>query len=202
MKKYLITLLALVAAMTASAQFRWGATVGVNINDFLFRQKLFDDTSKTGVTAGVTGELMFPGPGFGLDIALLYNMHCSKLNLGQQVVWSSEGYGNETLRMHTLQIPVNLKFKYTNLNGIERIIAPLVYAGPIISFTLAHSKLPALEYAAAHLGLQCGIGAEIKEKVQITAGYYWGMTYEVRTVKLSNISGRPKGWSVKATYFF
>lgn len=202
MKKLLITLLVAVAALPAAAQYRWGVVAGADISSYHFKNYLFDTSSSPGFSAGLMGEIMFPGIGFGMDIGLLYNFHGGKLNLGQKEIWASEGYGNQQCWIHSLRIPVNLKFRYSNLNGLERIIAPFAYAGPYFSLTLGHNHVPALKYPGGCFGLQCGLGAEIIERIQVSGGYAWGMSYEIQTEKLSNVSGRSSGWQIKVAYLF
>lgn len=201
-KRLLISLAAVIIALSASAEFRWGPTAGINISTVGFRQDLFQVDHLVGAEAGVIGEMMFPGIGFGMDFGLNWSMHGGRLHLDQREVWSSEGYGVENAYVHTLSIPVNLRFKYTNLQGTERYIAPFVYGGPIFAFNVGHSKLDCMEYPAGSVMLQCGIGAELFEKFQVSGGYYWGMTYEMRTRLLENFSAKPQGWTVKLTYLF
>lgn len=188
----------MVIVATASAQFRWGPTAGININDYQFKQHLLNIQHGVGASAGVMGELMFPGIGLGVDIGLNYNMHQSKMDFGAWPVWA--GQGDRSVVMHTVQVPINLKFKYTRLNGIERTVAPFVYGGPLFSINLGHNNVPAMEYSGGSFMLQCGLGAELFRRFQLSGGYYWGMTYEIRTLKLDNYSARPKGWMVKLTY--
>lgn len=188
-------------AATANAEFRWGPTAGLNVSNFYFKQNLLYSNQVVGPNVGVMGELMFPGIGFGMDFGLKYQMHGGKLMLGEFPVWQDD-YGNETSWIHTLQIPISLRFKYTNLYGIERTIAPFAYAGPVFSFTLGHNKLEALEYSGGQVGVQVGLGGELWERLQVMAGYYWGLTYEIRTVKLDNISARPQGWQVNLCWLF
>ncbi len=202
MKKIIVSLLLIITALGASAEFRWGPTAGLNISTYNFNQDLITVSSSPGFDVGVMGELMIPGIGFGVDLGLNYSMYGAKLNLGEKTVWASDGFGNEQSYLHSIHIPISLKFKYTRLNGIERYIAPFVYAGPVFSIIASHNKLDALEYSGGSVMLQCGVGGEIFEKFQISAGYYWGMTYELKTIKLDNFSARPQGWTVKLTYLF
>ena len=202
MKRYLLALVAIVVALSASAEFRWGPTAGVNISKYTYKQALFNVDHSVGGGAGIMGELMFPGIGFGIDLGLNYNMHGSKLHLGDKKVWASDGYGIEQSYLHTIELPINLRFKYTNLNGIERKIAPFVYGGPLFSIIAGHSTLDALEYTGGSVMLQCGVGAELLEHLQISAGYYWGMTYETQTIKLEDLTSRSQGWRVNLTYLF
>ena len=202
MKRFLLSILAAVVCVAASAEFRWGPTAGVNVTSYKYSQDLFAIDPSVGGSAGVMGELMFPGIGFGIDLGLNYNMHGSKLHLGDKKVWASDGYGIEQSYLHTIELPINLRFKYTNLNGIERKIAPFVYGGPLFSIIAGHSTLDALKYTGGSVMLQCGVGAELFEHLQISAGYYWGMTYETQTIKLEDLTSRSQGWRVNLTYLF
>lgn len=201
-KKVIIALMLVALSLGASAQFRWGVTAGANFTDYNFKQKLVDVKSSAGAEGGIVGELMFPGIGFGVDFGLNYNFHGAKVNLGQQKVWASEGYGDEQIRIHSLEIPLHLRFKYTNLNGLERTIAPFVFAGPIFSFHLADNNVKAMEYPAGSVMIQFGLGAELRERFQIFGTYNLGVTYEMRTVKLENFSARRSSFDVGVAYFF
>lgn len=201
MKKLLFSLLCLLVSTTAMAEFRWGPTAGVNFSKFEFKQDLITVDRSTGFNAGVQGELMFPGIGFGIDFGLNYQMHGSKIHFGEKEVWASDGIGSPNVTLHTIQIPINLRFKYTNLNGIEKKIAPFVYGGPVFSIIAGHNDVKPLEYSHGYFGLQCGLGAELFKNLQISGGYYWDMTYEIRTIKLSNFSGKAQGWNISLTYF-
>lgn len=205
MKKILsivILCAALFGAATASAETRWGVTAGADITTLQFNQDLFKVDQAVGYSAGLVGELMIPGIGFGVDASLLYTQRGATLHLGDQKVWASEGYGNERCYLHYIEIPINLKFKYTNLNGIENTIAPIAFAGPDFSFLVGHNKLDALSYAAGEFGVHVGLGAELFRKFQITGSYGWGMAYAVKTKKLDDFSAKNKGWKIMLTYMF
>ncbi|MBP3298512.1 MAG: PorT family protein [Muribaculaceae bacterium] len=202
MKKLFLCLLLACAALTASAQFRWAAVAGFNYEKYHFKQDLIQVDPSPGFSVGIMGELMFPGIGFGMDFGLNYQMHGSRLHLGDRLIWASDGYGTEQSTMHLIQIPVNLRFKYTRLDGIEQKIAPFAFVGPVFNINVGHNDLPALEYSGGSVGLQFGIGAELFRRFQISGGYYWDFTYEARTVKLENFSQRPEGWQVKVAYLF
>ena len=87
----------------AAAQFRYAPVVGVNISDLKFKQDLFATGNTVGVQAGVMGELMFPGIGFGMDFGLLYNMIGSKTDIGERKIWAADGFRNCTATVHTLE---------------------------------------------------------------------------------------------------
>lgn len=201
-KRILAIFLIAITAFGVSAEFRWGPTVGVNISELYWKQKLVNTSLLAGPNVGVMGEIMIPGIGFGVDIALKYAMHGAKVNFGDQYVWSSQGYGKENVKFHTLQIPFNVRFKWTRMNGFEHYVAPFVYGGPVFNFNLSTSKLPIIEHPAGSVALQCGIGGEFLERYQLSAGYYWGISYDVRTIQLDNFSGRARGWQVNVAMLF
>lgn len=206
MKKLLsalpVILVMLILPYSAKAEFRWGATAGVDISSAKFKQKLVPVENVIGYTAGITGEMIFPGIGIGIDLGLMYNQQGALVDLGSREVWSSLNYGNEHIYIHNIKIPVHLRWKYTRLNGIEDKIAPLIYGGPDFDIQVAHGKCDAFKYSGGDLGLTVGLGAELWKRLQITAGYTWGMTYIMKTKLLDDFSARSRQWNVRVAYFF
>ena len=76
-----------------------------------------------------------------------------------------------------------------------------MFAGPVFSFNVA-GNCKALEQPVGTVSLDFGIGCELFQKFQITAGYLWGLSYATRTVKLENLSARADGFRVNVAYFF
>lgn len=188
--------------MPAAAEFRWGPAIGTDVSSFFWKQDLVDTHHRFGFNAGLMGEIMIPGIGFGIDLGLRYNQHGADVNFGQREIWSSDGFGNEKVMIHALQIPIDLRFKWTRMDGLEHYVAPFAYAGPVFSFTLSTSKCAAIEHPTGTIGIQVGAGAEFFEHWQLSGGYYWGVAYEIRTVKLDNFSARSQGWNINLAYLF
>lgn len=200
-KKILTATLLAVTVSTASAEFRWGPSIGLNAYTFSWKQNLAPTRHLVGGQVGVMGEIMIPGIGFGLDLGLRYNLHGSHVEFGKFPVWSSDGIKNQNVWMHDIEVPLNLKFKWTRMNGFEQTLAPFIFGGPVFNFTAGHNNQPALERPGAYVAMQCGGGVELKERWQISGGYSWGISYEVRTIKLDNYSAVPKGWFFNVAYF-
>lgn len=188
------------ASLSASAQFRYAPTVGVDFTTLKFNQPLIKVDSRVGFHAGITGELMFPGIGFGIDVGARYTMRGAKLHLGEKEVW--RGYGNPMSSLHYLSIPLNLRFKWTRMRGLEDYVAPYVFGGPSFDFLLAHSKISALKYSFAELGLQCGFGLEIMTRWQLQASYRWGMSKAVQTKVLDDFTAKNRTWTVSLLRYF
>lgn len=201
-KKTLLGLLALGAALSASAEFRWGPTAGINIDNLHWKQNLLAKSQIVGPLIGVTGEVMIPGIGFGVDFGLRYAQLGATLDFGEYKVWNSLGLGKESLRIHSLQIPLDLRFKWTRMDGLEDYVAPFAYAGPVFCFNLGHNVREAVECPAGYLAVQCGLGAELFKRWQVSAGYVWGVSYITRTILLDNYSAQPRNWNVSVTYLF
>lgn len=202
MKKILITLLLAVTVVAANAQFRYAATVGLDISSLKFKQDLFEINQNVGGSAGVMAEMMFPGIGFGINFGLLYEMRGANLHLGDREIWKSQGYGTERLYMHYVDIPLNLRFKWTRMNGVEDIVAPFVFGGPSFGFLAGHSKLDMMDFAAGEVGLGCGVGVELFKRWQLSGSYTWGMTYACKTKLLTNFSAQNRTWDIRVAYFF
>ena len=203
MKKILfICVIACLAIVKVNAETRWGVTAAGNISTMKFNQSLIKVDQVCNFSVGVTGELMIPGIGFGVDGSLLYTQLGGKLHLGDYPVWSNDGYTTPRTYQHYLEIPLNLKFKYTNLNGIENTIAPIAFAGPTFTILMAHSNIEAIKYAGGEFSMHIGLGAELFRKVNVTTSYNWGLTYALETYKLDQYSAKNRYWRVAVTYMF
>ena len=143
----LLTILSLVigASVAANAQFRYAAIAGFENTNLKFKQDLVTVSHTPSFQVGVQGEMMFPGLGFGIDLGLIYNQLGAKVNLGERKIWASQGYGDERVRLHTLQIPLHLRFKWTRMSGLEDIIAPFVYGDPDFNILVGHGKCDAFK---------------------------------------------------------
>lgn len=201
-KSVIIFLLAIVAVFGAHAQFRLASIVGGTLTNLKFKQDLVAVDQVFGGQAGVQAEMMFPGIGFGVDLGLIYNLAGAKVNLGERLIWWSQGYGNERVMLHQLNIPIHLRFKYTRLGGLEDYLAPFVYGGPDFNINLAHSNCGAFDVPSGDLALVAGGGVEIMRRWQVSASYSWGMTYVIRTKLLTDFSARSRQWTVRLAYFF
>ncbi len=205
MKKIMAAFIAAVVLLipdAATAQFRYGPTAGVTFTNLHFKQDLMQVNQTTGFSAGLTGEMMFPGIGFGVDIGLAYEMRGAKLHMGQRLMWSSQGLGICNTYLHYITIPIHLRYKYTRLGGVEDKIAPFAYAGPTFGFLAGHSKNPAMEYAAGTVGIEFGAGLELFKNWQISASYNLGVTYALKTKILTDYSAQNRVCAVRIAYLF
>lgn len=201
MKKLVLALLAIVLGLTANAELRWGPTASLNFNTFHWKEPLLETHLRPGFDAGIMSEVMIPGIGFGVDAGITYGMRAAKVNFGEWEVWKTDGFGDENVMVHTINIPLHLRFKYTRLEGIEETIAPLAYVGPVFQFNVA-GNCKALEQPLGSVALDFGLGCELFKKFQVSVSYLWGLSYTTRTLKLENLSARADGFRINLACLF
>ena len=173
-----------------------------NYNSIHFKQHDLLDTERgVGPLVGVTGELNIPGIGFGVDASALYSMRSGKVNYGEHLAWSSLGYGNETVKMHYIDVPINLKFKWHKMNGLEEKIMPLVYAGPTFSFLAAKNCTDLNSYSPVSVYVHFGLGCELMRRVQVAVDYSFGVGETLHTHLLDENVAKNRTWSAHVTYF-
>ena len=64
---FVLTLLAVAMALPASAQFRWGPKVGIEVNKMHFNKELGNSDNQTGFTGGLMAEIQVPIIGICVD---------------------------------------------------------------------------------------------------------------------------------------
>lgn len=207
MNRFYIRLLIVVFAvaginLAADAQLRYAAIAGFEMTNLKFKQDLVEISETPSYQFGVQGEVIFPGLGFGIDLGLIYNQLGAKVNLGERKVWASQGFGDERVRLHTIQLPLHLRFKWTRMAGLEDIVAPFVYGGPDFNILVGHGNCSAFNCAGGDLSVSAGGGFEILRRWQLSVQYSWGMTYALKTKLLDNFSARSRALSVRVAYFF
>ena len=205
MKRISLLIAALVlttAATMAQTSSRWGITAGANINSVHFKQHdIMPSKTMWGPQLGVTGEMNFSGVGFGVDGSVLYSLKQGKVNYGDRTAWSSLGYGNETVSMHYIDVPLHLKLKWRRLEGLENTIMPMIYVGPQFSF-LAYGNHKSLNsYPPVNVYLDMGAGIELMERVQIRGGYNFSIGQSFHTKILDDNVAKNRTWYFSVTWF-
>lgn len=203
--RLILVVVAAIAALVAQAQpqRRWGITAGGNYNEIHFKQSDIQDSDRMfGGSLGITGDLMIPGVGFGLDGSVLYTLRQGKVHFGDWRIWDSQGIETQAVRLHYIDVPINIKFRYSNLGGFESTLMPFIYAGPTFSFLAGHNKVnDALNYTTMSVLLHAGIGVELFNRLQISGGYSFSIGQTLRTKLLDEHVAKNRTWFIQATYF-
>lgn len=208
MKKISILALVLVATLVAGfkaqaqTETRWGVTAGVNYNEIHFKQRdILSVTRGFGPQVGLTGEMIIPGVGFSVDGSLLYSMRTSRIHYGEREAWASLGLGSELCMLHYLDVPLSLKFRYHNLNGIENTIMPMVYAGPTFSFLVGKNLTDVNTYRPVSVLIRFGLGCELFKRIQVSVSYNFSVGETLRTRILDENNAKNRCWALSATYY-
>lgn len=201
----LIIVLAMLMAVAgaANAQLRYGPAAAVNLSYLKFNQKIVTVDRNLTPSAGIQAEMMFQGIGFGLDFGVLYNQTASTLHLNEKEIWTSQGINEkQDMRLHYVQLPFHLRFKWTRMNGFERILAPFAYGGPEFNILVGHSKCAPMQFAGADAGMTAGLGVELYRHWQVSASHTWGMSYALKSKQLDNWTAKNDNWSLRVSYLF
>ncbi|MBR0493999.1 MAG: PorT family protein [Muribaculaceae bacterium] len=205
MKKIILFITTLlIASATASGQTtsRWGITAGATINEVHFKQHdIVPSKRAVGPQLGVTGEMNFSGIGFGVEGSLLYTLKQGKVNYGERTIWESQGFGDEMVSMHYLDVPLHLKFKYNRLGGAESTIMPMVFVGPQFSFLMHGNHGDINKYSPVSVYLDMGLGCELMERVQLRGGYNFSIGQSFHTKMLDENVAKNRTWYFNVTWF-
>ena len=199
---FITTLLIASAAASGQTTSRWGITAGATINEVHFKQHdIVPSKRAVGPQLGVTGEMNFSGIGFGVEGSLLYTLKQGKVNYGERTVWESQGFGDEMVSMHYLDVPLHLKFKYNRLGGAESTIMPMVFVGPQFSFLMHGNHGDINKYSPVSVYLDMGLGCELLERVQLRGGYNFSIGQTFHTKMLDENVAKNRTWYFNVTWF-
>lgn len=199
---FITTLLIATAAASGQTTSRWGITAGATINEVHFKQHdIVPSKRAVGPQLGVTGEMNFSGIGFGVEGSLLYSLKQGKVNYGERTVWESQGFGDEMVSMHYLDVPLHLKFKYNRLGGAESTIMPMVFVGPQFSFLMHGNHGDINKYSPVSVYLDMGLGCELMERVQLRGGYNFSIGQSFHTKMLDENVAKNRTWYFNVTWF-
>lgn len=191
-KNFLLILGVLILSVcTAQAQFRYGLKAGLNIANASFSKDVVDPDNFTGFQVGPIIEFTMPVVGIGLDAALLYSQQGFKVK---------EADKDKTYKTNTLDIPVNLKYKFNLV-----VMGAYLTAGPYVSFNLSDNFKNQYDSKSFGAGLNFGLGVELLSHLQVGANYKLGLTEDYSTLRASDLihsKGKQRGWTISAAYFF
>lgn len=202
-KKILVAVAVCAAAVApASAQFRFGPRLGMNVNELHLNHKVFDSRNRAGFNGGVTAEFMIPALNFGIDASVMYVHRVSNV---------AEDPEDDASRMVNadcdyIEIPVNLKYKF-GLPVVGQFVSPYIFTGP--SFAFRTSKKAVEDFYCAKksdIAWNFGFGVEVIKHLQVSASYGLGMTKAYKVVSPNHpeagIEGKNRYWTITAAWLF
>lgn len=212
LKRIFVVAIAIIATVaSANAQFKWGIKAGMNINKVHFSdnalKNTFNSGNSTGWTAGVMAEFTIPVIGVAIDAGVMYarmNNGCDDKITELEDNGSAVSEGN-VLGRNFLEIPVNLKYKFT-IPVVASIVKPYLFTGPNFSFKLDKNVLSDIKTHTCEVAWNVGLGVELVNHVQIGAGYAFGMTNTFSKISgwenMTEIKAKNNYWTITAAYLF
>ena len=176
MKKILsITLfaVAMVIAMPANAQLKFGLKGGLNINKVSFSENDIKSDNQCGFFVGPTAQLTTP-LGIAGDISLFYDQKNAEL-------------GDKTEHLNYIDIPINIRYNI----GLGSLAGVYIATGPQFSFNLDGKTFSAkdiegftnqYELKKSEFGWNVGAGVRLLGHVEIGYNYCFpiGKTSEIK----------------------
>lgn len=199
MKRFKALVIAAIAfccvALPASAQFKWGIQAGIIANDLKFNSDLFDSSNRVGFTGGLTAQFNLPF-GLGVQGSLMY----AHRNMEAVAVDDMNNEVKTTAKKDYLVLPIHLKYNIS-LPAISNFFRPYIFTGPSFSYMLSGQKFfengPKIK--KGDMEWDFGIGFDIVNHIQISAGYGLGCT---KIYKWGDESIRTNSWTITLGYLF
>lgn len=191
---FLILLIVLVSSLPASSQLRYGFRLG---GDFA-KASLSDAPGMSmkngsGFSGGLLLEYQFENNGFAPDIAVLYTRYSSKL--------MDEVSGPAKIGRDFIEVPLHLKYKFF-LSATNNLVAPMIYTGPSLLFRLGKGNPEQISTRTVQPGWDLGIGFDIINFIQLSAGYRFGLGNAVSESAVPGVCLHTNGWNVSANIIF
>lgn len=194
LKAILAALLLIVAAQSASAQFKIGPRLGINVSELHFNSSVFDSSNRAGFTGGLMAEFTVPVVGIGFDASLMYSRRNAE--------WMASQGVKTTATRDYFNIPVNLKWKLS-----LPLVKPFLTTGPDFAFLTSRSAInEAYRNHKVNTSWSFGLGAEILGHLQIGASYGIGLNKALERIGAidgyQEIEAKNRVWTITAAYLF
>jgi hypothetical protein len=206
MIKALALAMLLMVAIPSQAQIKFGIKAGINLAkaDFSNLSQNVKAENFTGYFLGPMMEVTVPVVGLALDGALLYS------HSGMKFEDPRHGFRNETMNRNTIEIPVNLKYKF----GFSSMIGAYLALGPQWGFNLSTDDFldddGSLTFKKSTLSMNIGAGLNFLSHFQVGLNYNiplgktaeFESATEVATALFKGSSSKNKTWQITAAYIF
>ena len=184
----------LLSSLSASGQLRYGIRLGGS-----FAKASLSDApgmsikNGSGFSGGILLEYQMENNGFAPDIALMYTRYSSRL--------IDEVSGPVKLGRNFIEIPLHLKYKFY-LSASNNLVAPMVYTGPSLLIRLGQGNPELVSTKSVQPGWDLGVGLDIINFIQISAGYRFGLGNAVSQSAVPGACLHTDGWNVAANLIF
>lgn len=186
-------LMVVLCHLPADAQLRYGIRFGGFMADASMKNaKDFKMVNRSGFTGGLMLEYTVPETSFAIDLAAVYTRYSTKLGM--------PGGGTMSFGRNFIDFPLHFKYKFW-LHPTHDLVAPMVYTGPSLMVKTDRMTADALMTTQRFQpGWDVGLGIDIINFIQITAGYRFGLGNAVKSFKDNgDPTLRTNGWNVSVS---
>lgn len=221
MKKFFtlaLMALAMMSALPASAQIKFGLKGGVNVTNMSFSADVLDAGNRAGFFVGPTVKFTLPIVGLGIDASALYDQRSAKVKYESDEVAgvSVKTEGDETLKQQQIAIPINVRYGV----GLGSVASIYLFAGPQFGFNVGDKDVSVKDQVAkwrlksSNFSVNVGLGAMLLSHLQVSANYNiaCGKTGEFEAVNQAGelaLEGlgikkgsRANAWQIALAYYF
>lgn len=200
MKKFfgIVFALCLLAAVPASAQFKFGIKAGTNLTGSPSDIKGLSTDGTTGFFVGPMAKFTLPIVGLGIEGDILYSRTGSKV-------------AGETIDKNSIEVPIYLRYDLS-LPVVSKVVVPFVAVGPQFgwAFGSLDEAIDGGEYKfkKSQLSLNLGLGCVLLKHLQLHANYNiaLGTTAEYSSImdatKNAITKSKTDTWQISLAYLF
>ena len=189
---------ALLLAMPAKAQLKFGFKGGLNVTEMTFSEQVFDSSNRFGYFIGPTVKFCLPIGGLGIDIAGLYEQKTTKVN-------------GKAIDQENIVVPVNLRLNIGAAAGIYLAL------GPQFAFNIGDDEFKwnkdgvenTFQLKKSYLSVNLGAGIFFSQHLEVGFTYNVGVSNtgdaswnDARDAVLKKDDTKAKGWSVLGALYF
>ena len=186
--------IAVTAALPATAQVRLGVRGGVTLNKMHFDRDIINSDNRAGYSAGLVLDLNIPVVGLGLEASAMYTHRDNHLF-----------DDTHFYKRHYIEIPVYARYRLS-LPVVEKIVAPYVFTGPNFSILFKDETPTNIENSKTCMSWDIGGGVDLFKHLRLSATYGIGMSkameYIDRDYTGETVQGKDKHWTISAAYMF
>ena len=206
----LLTIIALSAAVGASAQLRYGLDLGLEVSRLSFSKSVADAKNRAGFFVGPKIHAKIPKLGLGADIALRY----AQKNAAIEVYNTQETEIFEKEQMHYIEVPLNVRWDISILKAFGVFVA----TGPQWDWYIGPSTWESTEQFKATfnhhtLGWNVGTGIMLFNRLNLSVSYHFPITDQgdfvtrvyntvARQVEDAKVDMNSHSWQISLSFFF
>ena len=199
MKKFLTVVVlfaALMTAVPAKAEVKFGVKGGLNLTSMSLDAKAIDKSNQAGFFIGPTFKFTLPIVGLGFDASALYDQRKAEVD-------------DTSIKQQSIQIPINIRYGI----GLGSTASIYFFAGPQFGFNVGDKDIKTdvgnWTFKSSNISANVGLGLMLLGHLQVSANYNFGLgktgefdEYLPGAVNAIKENGKLNAWQIGVAYFF